>query len=287
MRNLITNWPFRRSVHAATSHVAALVALVALTMAATSREQARADETEPKPAINSAKAVCDPFGPVEVDANDPFETELSDTPVHADAYVAKRSPSESKQTNYQETTLESEQPATSPPRAAAASVKDPCGAAQFKPLSELGISIAQPEGQSPTDFATPCWNQINTGPNGAFRCWPRLCYQWDATCLCYNPLYFEEVNAERYGYICDDCCKYCCSPQDCWQSAASAAHFFGTIPCLPYCLVAECPTECVYTLGHYRPGTCGTPWRRNYPPCDPVAAVSAGGIYTGLIFAIP
>jgi hypothetical protein len=166
-------------------------------------------------------------------------------------------------------------------------LKDPCAAAQFKPLCELGINISQPTGQMPTDFATPCWEQINSGPNGLCRCWPTLTYQWDATCLCYQPLYFEEINAERYGYVCDNCCGCCCCcPGNCAQSAASAAHFFGTIPCLPYCVAAECPTECVYTLGHYRPGSC-PPWRWHWPPCDPFAAATCAGVYTGLVFAIP
>src|SRR4029450_8609095 len=104
--------------------------------------------------------------------------------------------------------------------------KDPCAAARFKPLSELGIGIAQPAAQTPADFAGPCWEQINAGPNAACRYWPVLTYQWDATSLCYRPLYFEEINAERYGYGCG-CCL---------QSPASAAHFFATVPALPYCL---------------------------------------------------
>ncbi|MCC7476218.1 MAG: hypothetical protein IT425_12550 [Pirellulales bacterium] len=153
---------------------------------------------------------------------------------------------------------------------------DPCAASQFKPLGELGINIALPEGQMPTDLAGACWEQINAGPNAANRCWSILNYHWDATCLCYRPLYFEEINAERYGYVCG-CCL---------QPAVSAAHFFGTVPLMPYYMAADCPCECNYALGHYRPGSC-PPRRGHWPPCDPVAAASAGGVYTGLIFAIP
>ena len=109
-----------------------------------------------------------------------------------------------------------------------------------------------------------------------------LNFNWDATCLCYQPLYFEEINAERYGYVCGGhCCCSCIA-----QPAASAAHFFATIPALPYCLAAECPTECVYTLGHYRPGNC-VPWRWNWPPCDLHAAAITAGVYTGFVFALP
>jgi hypothetical protein len=108
------------------------------------------------------------------------------------------------------------------------------------------------------------------------RCWPASTYQWDATCLCYKPLYFEEINLERYGY---GCCA-------CLQPAASAAHFFGTVPALPYLIAADSPCECKYTLGHYRPGSC-PPLRYHWPPCDPLAAAAEGGVLTGLIFLIP
>lgn len=268
-----------------TGPAAVLAVLVALGVP---RGFALADEPPTAPAAESGCGMDDPFGVIETD-NDPFETVLSDSPVDAGSYVPTRTRWETNQTNYQGPAVETPEQSTIEilPSGPVTTSKDPCAAARFKPLNELGIGIGQPDGQSPTDFATPCWEQINAGPNSYCRCWPTLTYQWDSTCLCCQPLYFEEVNAERYGYICNDYCGCCCSPQNCMQSACSAAHFFGTVPCLPYCILAECPTECVYTLGHYRPGTCGVPWRWNYPSCKPVAAAASGGIYTGLIFAIP
>jgi hypothetical protein len=175
------------------------------------------------------------------------------------------------------------------PSGPVASSKDPCAAVANKPLTELGISIAEPAGKLPTDLATPCWNQINgqTGGNVSARCWPVVCYTWEATCFYHNPLYFEEVNLERYGYQCGDrscCCS--CGRECCLQPAASAAHFFGTIPLLPYCMANECPGDCIYTLGHYRPGDCN-PWRWCWPPCDPVAAAAQGGFWVGMIAAFP
>jgi hypothetical protein len=162
--------------------------------------------------------------------------------------------------------------------------KDPCAAIPHKPLGELGINIAQSSGSLPTDLATPCWDQINQKET-ALRAWSTAVYNWDATCLCHRPLYFEEVNLERYGYQCGDhCCSFPC--ECCLQPAASAAHFYGSVLALPYCMAAECPGDCVYTLGHYRPGDCN-PWRYHWPPCDPLAMLSVGGVYTGLIFAIP
>ena len=162
--------------------------------------------------------------------------------------------------------------------------KDPCAAVPAKPLSALGIGIAIPDGKLPTDLATPCWNQINQ-KESASRCWAMSCYNWNATCLCHRPLYFEEINLERYGYQCGDhCCNFPC--ECCLQPAASAAHFYGSVLALPYCMAADRPNECIYTLGHYRPGDCN-PWRCHWPPWDPVAALTAAGVYTGLFFAIP
>jgi hypothetical protein len=155
---------------------------------------------------------------------------------------------------------------------------DPCAAMGAKPLAALGIGIAQPDGAFPNDYASACWSQVNAslGPAAGLRCWSSYVYSWDATCLCYRPLYFEEINLERHGYG-------CCEPL---QPFASAAHFFGTIPALPYCMAVECPCECVYTLGHYRPGSC-PPWRHHWPPCSPLAAAAEGGVWTGMIFLIP
>ncbi len=78
------------------------------------------------------------------------------------------------------------------------------------------------------------------------RPWPIIEYQWDAPALCYRPLYFEEINLERYGH----------SAGAVLQPLLSAAHFYGTVAALPGLLVVEPPCQCVYTLGHFRPGNC-------------------------------
>ena len=156
--------------------------------------------------------------------------------------------------------------------------KNPCAAMDEKPLVALGIGIALPAGKLPGDPATACWNQLNAsaGPFAAIRFWPMTVYNWNATCLCHRPLYFEQINLERHGYG-------CCEPL---QPLASAAHFFGTLPALPYCMAVECPCECVYTLGHYRPGSC-PPLRYHWPPFSPLAAAAEGGVWTGMVFLIP
>ena len=73
-----------------------------------------------------------------------------------------------------------------------------------------------------------------------------MTYTWTASGLCHKPLYFEDVQLERYGHMAGP-----------WlQPFASGAHFFLTIPMLPYKMGLEPPNECIYALGYYRPGDC-------------------------------
>lgn len=288
MRTKLIHQPLRCFARAADP---LLMLIVGIALVAFSRSQVTA-ETKGKQTVKLNPEIVNPFTPVvRRNATDPLDAFPSKAPVDVAAYASTESKAIAGQAVYQasaaeEATLPAQTDANAggkTPKVTSNS-KQPCAAANFKPLTQLGINIAQPTGQMPNDYATICWQQINAGPSAACRCWPMTCYQWDATCLCYRPLYFEEINAERYGYSCGLGRFGCCT--NCLQSAVSAAHFFGTIPALPYCMSAYPPCECVYTLGYYRAGDC-VPWRCNWPPCDPVAAVSAGGIYTGLIFAIP
>jgi hypothetical protein len=99
---------------------------------------------------------------------------------------------------------------------------------------------------------------------------------WQASAFCHQPLYFEEVNLERYGYAHN---KYI-------QPWFSAAHFFCTIPALPYLMTAEPPGECIYTAGHYRPGSPYEP-ERVLPPWSTAGALMEATVAVGLVFAIP
>jgi len=74
-------------------------------------------------------------------------------------------------------------------------------------------------------------------------------FTWTAPSTCHKPLYFEEVNVERYGH----------SAGPIVQPLVSGAHFFGNVFMLPYHMGLNPLNECMYTLGHYRPGDCA-PW---------------------------
>jgi hypothetical protein len=151
------------------------------------------------------------------------------------------------------------------------------------PLRDLTTNIVLPAGLLPRDYAAerPAEGLPYYGEGAISRGWPLTNYQWQASCFCHNPLYFEEINLERYGYGCPYGCPCCIQP------FVSAAHFFATVPALPYEMAADCPWQCNYTLGHYRPGSC-PPWR--YHCCAPVSclgAMSETMVMTGMVFLIP
>jgi hypothetical protein len=67
---------------------------------------------------------------------------------------------------------------------------------------------------------------------------------WAAPDFYHRPLLLEETNLERYGN------------KRHLQPLASAAHFFGSIPALPY-KIGEHPLHYrEYTLKYSRPGNC-------------------------------
>ncbi|MCA9248637.1 MAG: hypothetical protein KDA42_16040 [Planctomycetales bacterium] len=80
----------------------------------------------------------------------------------------------------------------------------------------------------------------------AGRNWCELTFLWKASALCHKPLYFEDKQLERYGH----------EHGPFTQPIISGAHFFATLPILPYKMGLRPPTECVYALGQYRPGNC-------------------------------
>ena len=108
------------------------------------------------------------------------------------------------------------------------------------------------------------------------RSWPEITYNWKASALCHKPLYFEQNQLERYGHS--------------WgpylQPIMSGAHFFTSIPILPYKMGIETPNECIYALGHYRPGDCA-PYMIEPVPFTWRAAFYQGAFVTGTAFAIP
>ncbi|MCC6509469.1 MAG: hypothetical protein IT423_10195 [Pirellulaceae bacterium] len=92
--------------------------------------------------------------------------------------------------------------------------------------------------------------------------------QWKASGLCHKPLYFEEVQLERYGHEIGPVL----------QPLVSTAHFFGNIVVLPYKMGIHPPHECQYALGYYRPGDCAPYMLPPVPISLRGAAVQTGAV---------
>ena len=99
---------------------------------------------------------------------------------------------------------------------------------------------------------------------------------WKASALCHKPLYWEDVQLERYGHTAGPVV----------QPVLSGAHFFVNVALLPYKMGINPPNECQYPLGYYRPGSCA-PWMLQPFPLSARGALTATGFYTGANFLIP
>lgn len=110
-------------------------------------------------------------------------------------------------------------------------------------ITSIHLSIAN-TGEEGLDYPFEC--VLDTGDLYAGRHWDDVTYMWKAAANCHKPLYFEQVQLERYGH----------SWGPCVQPLVSGAHFFTRLPVLPYCMGITPPNECIYPLGYYRPGNC-------------------------------
>jgi hypothetical protein len=108
------------------------------------------------------------------------------------------------------------------------------------------------------------------------RSWQQTTFLWKASGLCHKPLYFEQVQMERYGH----------SWGPVLDPIVSGAHFFGTLPVLPYKMGITTPNECIYTLGYYRPGSCA-PYMIPAVPFTWRAAAFEGAAWTTGALVIP
>ena len=147
---------------------------------------------------------------------------------------------------------------------------------QIKPLSAIRVDIRQPhERQLPTDYSQQLFAgapQLGTNP----RPWMHRHKTWEAPEYWRRPLYFEDVLLERYGQM-----------RHPWiQPAVSGAHFFGTLPALPYKMGLDKPVDCVSSLGYYRPGSCA-PLMRNRLPWEADATLYEASALLGYVFLLP
>ena len=109
------------------------------------------------------------------------------------------------------------------------------------------------------------------------RHFAQSCYMWKASALSTKAAYFEDTQLERHGHtlVCPAL-----------QPVVSGVKFFATVPLLPYKMGVTPPNECVYTLGHYRSGSCA-PYMVEPFPISARGALFEAGAVAGAIVAIP
>ncbi|MBM82858.1 MAG: hypothetical protein CMJ78_20035 [Planctomycetaceae bacterium] len=142
---------------------------------------------------------------------------------------------------------------------------DPC-------LNQCPAGICKREGEAQT---CPEEIALSTEEYTPRKFEPAL-YQWKASDLHHNPLYFEDVGLERYGHTYNE-----------WvQPFVSAGKFSTQLIGSPYQMTIDPVWKDMYTLGHYRPGECA-PKKIYRIPWSTEAAINQAGVMTGLFFIIP
>jgi hypothetical protein len=140
------------------------------------------------------------------------------------------------------------------------------------PISELG--------EDELCYVTAWWRLPAECPLGGLRTsernWLATTYLYHASALCHKPLYFEEVQLERYGHT--------AGPFR--QPFISGAHFVISLAALPYQMAISPPTECEYSLGYYRPGNCA-PWMIPPVPLSLRGASAEVAAALGMAYLIP
>jgi hypothetical protein len=101
------------------------------------------------------------------------------------------------------------------------------------------------------------------------------CAVWQSPDLCYQPLYYEHANLERFG-----------AKRKYLQPAASAIHFFASTVTLPYKTALDPYWECQYAAGYGRPGNSYC-YQRERLVWDLKAGSLQSLLALGIVFAIP
>ncbi len=140
---------------------------------------------------------------------------------------------------------------------------------QINRLSETDLAFISENWGLPTECLI---EQVAYQP----RTWTPTKMTYKASELCHKPLYFEEVNLERYGH----------TTGPFLQPVVSSAHFFVNIAVLPYKMGIHPPSECQYALGYYRPGNCA-PWIVPPVPLSLRGGLSQAAAMTGAFWLIP
>ena len=136
-------------------------------------------------------------------------------------------------------------------------------------IRELSYKVTMEPGLFPESCPLPDEVYVRKAPTP-------ITFTWKASSLCHKPLYFEDVQLERYGHTCNPLL----------QPVVSRVRFWLTIPILPYLMGVNPPNECVYELGYYRPGDCAPHMLEPIPLSLRGGLLEAGAV-VGVAYLLP
>jgi hypothetical protein len=143
----------------------------------------------------------------------------------------------------------------------------------IRPLRETSIRLA-PTSAAPPNPAGNVYAGVVDQRNS--QGWLAPMYSAHTAGVSYQPLYFEEINLERYGY------NY-----GCLQPVLSAAKFYGTLPLLPYKMADQPPCSSESNLELSPAATAAAPVPCLRRPFNPKAAAVQAGVVAGAFLLIP
>lgn len=146
----------------------------------------------------------------------------------------------------------------------------------FKPLNRIQLSSRAVDGPMPIDCSKNLFYRPNETGMSPTRNWAMTEFHWQASNLCAQPAYWDDVPLERYGQTIHPAV----------QPGISGAKFFCTFPIIPYKIGIDRTHDLIYTLGYYRPGS-PTPKVRQRLPWEMDAAAFEAGAWIGLIVLLP
>lgn len=108
------------------------------------------------------------------------------------------------------------------------------------------------------------------------RAFESVVFNWEASNLYHNPLYFEDAPLERYGH----------THHAAVQPFVSTAKFGVQLLGLPYQMTIDPIHKRMYPLGWYRPGDF-VPYKYYQIPLNKKAGLVEAGFMTGMFFLFP
>ena len=154
-------------------------------------------------------------------------------------------------------------------------LSDPADLPKITDILPNPVDRSDPKGRPVPELDFPRYVRLGNAPYVP-RAFPEFTYQFLATNVYSNPLYFEDPMLERYGH----------SNHPLIQPFASMGLFTLQLAGLPYQMAINHPTEKMYPLGWYAPGDY-VPYRLRQIPLSLKGAATEAAVVLGVGYATP